>query len=96
MPTKKRTTASKWVDANEAPHLGRDWFKRAEIREGNRLIRRPKLGRPKKAAPKSGSATALRAVAGTIETDLAQLASGRATLKAALTSVSNCSISLIP
>src|SRR5439155_21287819 len=39
------------------------------------------------------SGTALRAVAGTIETDLAQLASGRATLKAALTSVSNCSIS---
>ena len=52
MRTKKHTTASKWVDADEAPHLGPDWFKRAEIREGERIIRRAKLGRPKKAAPK--------------------------------------------
>lgn len=52
MPTKKRTTASKWVDPDEAPHLGRDWFERAEIREGGRLVRRAKPGRPKKAAPK--------------------------------------------
>jgi uncharacterized protein (DUF4415 family) len=53
MPTKKNTTASKWVDPDEAPHLEREWFERAEIREGRRLIRpaRP-IGRPKKAAPK--------------------------------------------
>jgi uncharacterized protein (DUF4415 family) len=53
MPTKKTTIASKWIDPDEAPHLDRDWFERAEIREGGRLIRaaRP-AGRPKKAAPK--------------------------------------------
>jgi uncharacterized protein (DUF4415 family) len=49
MRTKKRTTRSKWVDPDDAPRLGRDWFARAEIREGRRLIRR---GRPKSAAPK--------------------------------------------
>ncbi|HYM29668.1 MAG TPA: BrnA antitoxin family protein [Candidatus Cybelea sp.] len=52
MPTKKRTTASKLVDPDEAPRLDRDWFERAEIREGDRVIRRAKLGRPKKEAPK--------------------------------------------
>ena len=52
MPMKKHITASKWVDPDEAPHLGRDWFKRAEIREGERPIRLAKVGRPKKTAPK--------------------------------------------
>ena len=52
MRTRKRTTASKWTDPEEAPHLGRDWFERAEIREGKRLVRRAKPGRPRKAAPK--------------------------------------------
>ena len=53
MPTKKRTTKSKWVDPDDAPRLDREWFERAEIREGDRLIRpaRP-VGRPKAAAPK--------------------------------------------
>jgi len=53
MRTKKNIIASKWVDPDDAPHLDRDWFERAEIREGDRLIRpaRP-IGRPKKAAPK--------------------------------------------
>ena len=51
MPTKKRTTASKRVDPDDAPPLDRDWFERAEIREGDRLIRRAKIGRPKKDAP---------------------------------------------
>ena len=53
MPTKKSTTASKWIDPGEIPHLDRDWFERAEIREGGRLIRaaRP-AGRPRKEAPK--------------------------------------------
>jgi uncharacterized protein (DUF4415 family) len=53
MPTKKRTTASKWVDPDDAPHLTREWFERAQIWDGDRLIRpaRP-LGRPKKARPK--------------------------------------------
>lgn len=52
MPTKKHTTASKWVDPNDAPRLDQEWFDRAEIREGDRLIRRAKIGRPKKDAPK--------------------------------------------
>jgi len=53
MPTKKSTTTSKWVDPDEAPHLTREWFEAAEIRDGERLIRaaRP-IGRPKKAAAK--------------------------------------------
>ena len=53
MRTKKNIIASKWVDPDDVPHLDRDWFERAEIREGDRLIRpaRP-IGRPKKAAPK--------------------------------------------
>jgi uncharacterized protein (DUF4415 family) len=49
MPTKRRTTKSKWIDPDEAPRLDREWFRRAEIWEGNRLIR---SGRPKKPAPK--------------------------------------------
>jgi uncharacterized protein (DUF4415 family) len=53
MPMKKSITASKWIDPDEAPHLDRGWFERAEIREGGRLIRAPRpAGRPKKAAPK--------------------------------------------
>jgi len=53
MPTRKDTTATKWVDPDEAPHLDRDWFERAEIREGDRLVRPARAaGRPKKAAPK--------------------------------------------
>ena len=53
MPTKKNTTESKWVDPDDAPHLDRDWFERAEIREGGCLIRPARaVGRPKKDAPK--------------------------------------------
>ncbi len=49
MPTKKRTTKSKWIDPDDAPRLDREWFERAEIWQGNKLIR---LGRPRKAATK--------------------------------------------
>ncbi len=49
MPTKKRTTKSKWVDPDDAPHLDREWFERAEIWHGDKLIR---PGRPKSDAPK--------------------------------------------
>ena len=53
MPTKKRTGASRWVDPDEAPPLDREWFERAEIREGERLVRPARaVGRPRKAAPK--------------------------------------------
>lgn len=52
-PTKKNIIASKWVDPDDAPHLDRDWFESAEIREGDRLIRPAKaIGRPKKDARK--------------------------------------------
>ena len=49
MPTKKRTTKSKWIDPDDAPRLDREWFERAEIWEGNKLVR---PGRPRKATPK--------------------------------------------
>jgi uncharacterized protein (DUF4415 family) len=53
MPTKKSTTESKWVDPDDAPHLDRDWFERAELREGNDVIRRARaVGRPKKEVTK--------------------------------------------
>jgi uncharacterized protein (DUF4415 family) len=51
MPTKKHTTKSKWIDPDDAPHLDSDWFERAEIWDGDRLIRpgRPKSDKPKQA-----------------------------------------------
>jgi uncharacterized protein (DUF4415 family) len=49
MPMKKRITKSKWIDPDDAPRLDREWFERAEVWEGNKLIR---PGRPRKAAPK--------------------------------------------
>jgi uncharacterized protein (DUF4415 family) len=53
MRARKTITASKWVDPDEAPYLDRDWFERAEIREGGRLIRPARsTGRPKKATAK--------------------------------------------
>lgn len=53
MRKKKLGGARRWTDPDEAPRLDRDWFKRAEIRQGGRLIckGRPR-GRPKSAAPK--------------------------------------------
>ncbi|HSA81480.1 MAG TPA: BrnA antitoxin family protein [Geminicoccaceae bacterium] len=53
MPTKKRTGAIRWVDPDEALPLDRESFERAEIREGERLVRPARaVGRPRKAAPK--------------------------------------------
>ena len=53
MATKKPTGASSWVDPDEAPPLDREWFERAEIREGERLVRPAgTVGRPRKSAPK--------------------------------------------
>jgi uncharacterized protein (DUF4415 family) len=46
---------SNWIDPDDAPRLDRDWFQRAEIWDGDKLIRR---GRPKSDAPKQ--ATSLR------------------------------------
>lgn len=38
-----------WIDPDEAPELDREWFDRAEIRDGEKVIRR---GRPKSENPK--------------------------------------------
>ena len=43
MPKKNENGSSGWVDPDDAPELDDDFFDRAEIREGNRIIRR---GRP--------------------------------------------------
>lgn len=53
MPKKKLSGARRWIDPDEAPRLDRDWFKRAEIREGGQLVRKARpRGRPKSASPK--------------------------------------------
>jgi len=53
MRKRKPTGGRKWVDPEDAPPLDRDWFERAEIREGERLLRKARpRGRPKSAAPK--------------------------------------------
>jgi len=43
MHVSKDDTESKWVDPDDAPELDDDWFDRAEIRIGDKVIRR---GRP--------------------------------------------------
>ncbi|MBF0166425.1 MAG: BrnA antitoxin family protein [Alphaproteobacteria bacterium] len=50
MPTKKLTTKTSWVDPDDAPHLTREWFERAALFHGDKLIRpgRPALAEPKK------------------------------------------------
>ena len=54
MPTKKNTTENKWVDPDDAPHLDRGWFERAELREGDHVIRpAPAVGRPKQEVTKN-------------------------------------------
>jgi uncharacterized protein (DUF4415 family) len=52
MTRKKLIGANKWVDPDEAPSLGRDWFERAEIREGVTIVRHARIGRPRKESPK--------------------------------------------
>lgn len=49
MPTKKPSSASEWIDPDDAPHLTKEWFDRADLYKGDTLIRR---GRPKTANPK--------------------------------------------
>lgn len=36
-------TSSSWTDPDDAPPLGSDWFADAELRDGNKVVRR---GRP--------------------------------------------------
>ncbi len=49
MPKKKSSGLSKWVDPDDAPELTREFFDRAEIRHGDKVIRR---GRPPLESPK--------------------------------------------
>ena len=54
MRTKKLGSKSNWVDPDDAPHLTKEWFEAAEIRQGEKLVRaaRP-VGRPKAERPKT-------------------------------------------
>jgi uncharacterized protein (DUF4415 family) len=49
MQTKKPGAESEWVDPDDAPRLAREWFERADLYHGDRMVRR---GRPKSASPK--------------------------------------------
>ena len=49
MQTKKPRTENGWVDPDDAPRLTREWFERADLYHGDKMVRR---GRPKSASPK--------------------------------------------
>ncbi len=51
MPTKKPSGGKNWVDPDDAPPLTRDYFREADVYEGETLVRRgrPPLARPKEA-----------------------------------------------
>jgi uncharacterized protein (DUF4415 family) len=49
MQTKTPGAESEWVDPDDAPHLTREWFERADLFRGDKMVRR---GRPKSASPK--------------------------------------------
>lgn len=50
MEKKKAAGASTWVDPDDAPELTDEFFRHAEIRIGDKVVR---PGRPKSAAPKN-------------------------------------------
>lgn len=50
MRAKDVGTRKKWVDPDDAPELTEAWFDKADLRVGNRIVRR---GRPKLAKPKA-------------------------------------------
>jgi len=45
----ERITTRPWIDPDDAPKLTREWFERAELRDGDRVVRR---GRPRSDAAK--------------------------------------------
>jgi uncharacterized protein (DUF4415 family) len=49
MLKKKRSGARNWVDPDDAPPLTKEHFRKADVYEGNKLIRR---GRPRSERPK--------------------------------------------
>jgi len=50
MEKKKAAGANTWVDPDDAPELTDDFFRHAEIRIGDKVVR---PGRPRKVAPKN-------------------------------------------
>ena len=50
MTGKERAAGTTWTDPDDAPELTDAWFAKAELYQGEKLVRRG--GRPKKAAPK--------------------------------------------
>jgi uncharacterized protein (DUF4415 family) len=51
MSANKPNIENTWIDPDDAPELTDEWFQRADLYEGERLIRRgrPPLAHPKKA-----------------------------------------------
>ena len=49
MKKKRAAGASTWVDPDDAPELTDEWFERADLYVGEKLVRR---GRPKSERPK--------------------------------------------
>ena len=49
MPKKRKSGAAAWVDPDDAPELTAEFFDRAEIRHGEKIVRR---GRPPLPSPK--------------------------------------------
>lgn len=51
MPRKRKSGAAAWIDRDDAPPLTDKFFDRAEIRDGNTIVRRgrPPLLNPKQA-----------------------------------------------
>ncbi|MEK6747097.1 MAG: BrnA antitoxin family protein [Pseudomonadota bacterium] len=49
--TKKNSAKKSWTDPDDAPELNADWFKKADLYDGERLVRqrgRPTVEHPKK------------------------------------------------
>ncbi|MBI4273099.1 MAG: BrnA antitoxin family protein [Rhizobiales bacterium] len=58
MPRKRNVGKKSWVDPDDAPELTEDFFRSADLYEGERLIRR---GRPRLAKPKAAMSLRLDA-----------------------------------
>jgi hypothetical protein len=58
MPKRKKAAAKPWVDPDDAPELPKDWFERADIYIGDKLIKRgrdgPSVEKPKSRSVKTG------------------------------------------
>ena len=46
---KDESISSSWVDPDDAPRLDRSWFAEADVRDGDKIVRR---GRPRSENPK--------------------------------------------